>query len=311
VSGPECGAPRVSVLIPAHNAASTIEQAVVSALTQTISDLEVIVVDDGSLRPVAGSLDAVHDPRLQILRTARNRGVAAARNTALAAARAPVVAQLDADDWWQQSHLAGLLEALEDPGVGLAYANAEVIGHPQGLDRWIDVSAPGRNPARSVTVWQPHPVRDLATLYQGNPIPSPGVAMRTAAARAVGGYPEWLTVGEDWLLYMRLLRTGWRFSYVDRRSAVYRWPESRRGATFNRQHNAREAAKLFALLALASPRERAIRVRLAGELANIVSTHVPGSLSAWHLISRQSVRRPFALGSHAISDDRRDSPGRG
>jgi glycosyltransferase involved in cell wall biosynthesis len=272
------------VLIPAHNSASTIEHAVVSALTQTVSDLEVIVVDDGSRQPVAGSLAAVHDTRLQILRTARNRGVAAARNTALAAARAPVVAQLDSDDWWHPSHLAGLLEALGNPAVGLVYANADVIGHPRGLDRWIDVSAPDRRPPRSVTVWQPHPVQDLPTMYRGNPIPSPGVAMRTAAARAVGGYPEWLTVGEDYLLYIRLLRAGWRFSYVDRRSAVYRWPEPDRGATFNRRRNARETAKLFALLALASPRERAIRVRLAGELVNVVSTHIPGSLSAWHLI---------------------------
>jgi glycosyltransferase involved in cell wall biosynthesis len=272
--------------MPAYNAAQTIAQSVASALSQTVPDLEVIVVDDGSEEPVSCTLKAVDDGRLRVMRTARNHGVAAARNSGLAAARAPVIAQLDADDWWQESHLEGLLAALADRTVGLAYANAKVVGHPNGLDRWIGDLRAEESWRKCVTRQQRHPVDNLAALYQGNPIPSPAVAMRTAAARAVGGYPEWLTVGEEYLLYIRLMRAGWRFAYVDQPTGVYRWPQPGRGATFDRRHNARQEAKLFAALALASPRDRAIRARLAGELADVLTTHVPGSPAAWHLLRR-------------------------
>ena len=107
--------------------------------------------------------------------------------------------------------------------------------------------------------------------------------MRTAAARAAGGYPPWLTVGEDYFLYLKLLRAGWRFSYVDRASAVYRWPQPGRGATFDRRRAVRQQAKLYAALALSAPGEPAISLRLARELAEVVATHVPGSLAAWRL----------------------------
>jgi glycosyltransferase involved in cell wall biosynthesis len=275
--------------MPAYNAEQTIADAVASALAQTVSDLEVVVVDDGSARPAAAALASVRDGRVRILRSVANRGVSAARNSALAAARAPVVAQLDADDLWEETHLAGVLGALEDASVGLAYANAEVIGHPRGARFWIpsrDCSEPSvQGPGVS------HPVNDLETLYRGNPIPAPTVVMRTQAARAAGGYPRWLKVGEDYMLYIRLMQAGWRFAFVDRTSAVYRWPEPGRGATFDRRRNARQQLKLLLALIAEAPRESVLRAQLQRHLAEIVRTHVPGSV--W--IAR-TVRRMLSVG---------------
>jgi glycosyltransferase involved in cell wall biosynthesis len=263
-------------MMPAYNAEQTIGDAIASALAQTMADLEVIVVDDGSPHPVAAALESVRDERVRILRSAANRGVSAARNSALTAARAPVVAQLDADDLWKETHLEGVLSELEDPSVGLAYANAEVIGHPRGAKLWIpsrDSDEPAvQGPGVS------HPVNDLDTLYRGNPIPAAAVAMRTHAARAAGGYPQWLRVGEDYLLYIRLMQAGWRFAYVDRVSAVYRWPEPGRGATYNRRRNAREQLKLLLALLSDSPREPVLRAQLPRHLVAIVQSHVPGSV---------------------------------
>ena len=276
--------------MPAYNAERTIADAVAGALGQTVSDLEVVVVDDGSARPAAAALESVRDERLRILRSVANRGVSAARNSALAAARAPVVAQLDADDLWKETHLEGVLGELDDPSVGLAYTNAEVIGHPRGARLWI----PSRD-SRELAVQGPgvsHPVNDLDTLYRGNPIPAPAVVMRTHAARAGGGYPEWLKVGEDYLLYIRLLRAGWRFAFVDRASAVYRWPEPGRGATYDRRRHARQELKLLIALLAASPHDPVLRAQLPRHLREIVETHVPGSV--W--IAR-NVRRMLSVGS--------------
>jgi glycosyltransferase involved in cell wall biosynthesis len=274
--------PRVSVLIPAYNSPPEIVQAVTSALAQTIGDVEVIVSDDGSALPVAERLASVRDKRLRIIRSARNGGIAAARNAALAAAAAPIVAQLDHDDFWRDDHLEWLLPALSEPSIGLAYANAEIIGHPDGLDRWIAVRTPGDGLPGWLSDPSIHPVNDLTTLYRGNPIPALSVVMRTDAVRAVGGYPRGLDIATDYALYIRIRRAGWRFAYVDRPSAVYRWPEPQRGASFNRRRGHRHELRLFAGLALREPRNTAIRARLVKEIKNVVAAHVPRPLQVWH-----------------------------
>jgi glycosyltransferase involved in cell wall biosynthesis len=269
--------PRVSVLIPAYNSPPEIVQAVTSALAQTIGDVEVIVSDDGSALPVAERLAPVRDKRLRIIRSARNGGIAAARNAALAAAAAPIVAQLDHDDFWRDDHLECLLPALSEPTIGLAYANAEIIGHPDGLDRWIAVRTPGDGLPGWLSDPSIHPVNDLSTLYRGNPIPALSVVMRTDAVRAVGGYPRGLDIATDYALYIRIRRAGWRFAYVDRPSAVYRWPERERGASFDRRRGYRHELRLFAGLALHEPRNAAIRARLVVEIKHVIATHIPGA----------------------------------
>ena len=122
--------PRTSVLMPAYRANATIRESVDSALAQTVGDLEVIVVDDGSPEPVADALADVRDPRLRLLRHDRNRKAPAARNTALRAARAPLVSQLDADDLWHPEYLENVLPRFDDPGVGLVYTNCDDRGAP-------------------------------------------------------------------------------------------------------------------------------------------------------------------------------------
>lgn len=274
-------APRVSVLMPAYNAAATVAEAVASALAQSVAELEVIVADDGSAEPIAPALAAIDDERLRIVRRPRNGGVSAARNTALALARAPLVAQLDADDLWREDHLEHLLPSFEDPLVGLAYANVEIVGYA-GSDRWIAARAPDDGLARWIGNSAEHPVNDLRRLYRTNPIPAPGVVMRTEAVRAVGGYPEWLRVGEEYTLYIRLRRAGWRFAYVDRRTAIYRWPEPGRGATFNVRRSSRQEVKQFVVLALSSPPDLALYNGLWLRLVHLLTTHVPATVSIAH-----------------------------
>ncbi len=278
----------MSVLMPAYNAAATIAEAVASALAQTVAELEVIVADDGSPEPIAPALVEIDDERLRVVRRPRNGGVSAARNTALAVARAPLVAQLDADDFWRADHLEHLLAAFEDPGVGLAYTNVEIVGYA-GSDRWIAARTAGDGLARWIGNSAEHPVNDLSRLYRTNPIPAPGVVMRTDAVRAVGGYPEWLRVGEEYTLYIRLRRAGWRFAYVDRRSATYRWPEPGRGATFDVRRSARQEVKQFLVLSLTSRPNVALYDGLARRLVHLLGTHVPATLSMAPYV--RSVRR--------------------
>jgi cellulose synthase/poly-beta-1,6-N-acetylglucosamine synthase-like glycosyltransferase len=243
--------------MPAYRAEATIAQSVRSALDQTVEQLEVIVVDDGSPVPVADALGDVTDPRLRVLRHDRNRKAPAARNTALRAARAPFVSQLDADDLWEPDYLEHVLPRLEDPSVGLVYSNCRIEGHPFGHDTYI-VEA-------SV-----HPMYQFPKIAEQNPIPALTATMRRDAVLAVGGYAEWLWVCDDYHLYMKLARAGWRFDYVDRKLATYRWPQAERGQSFDRAAAEVDELKMFLGFVLRHPLtpgpRRQARTRLRREL---------------------------------------------
>lgn len=99
-------APIVSVVIPTFNRAGVVRAAVESALRQTLADLEVIVVDDGSVDTTQADLAAIADSRFRLLRHDVNRGAAAARNTGIRAARGNLIAFLDSDDTWLEDKLA-------------------------------------------------------------------------------------------------------------------------------------------------------------------------------------------------------------
>jgi glycosyltransferase involved in cell wall biosynthesis len=105
--------PLVSVVIPAFNASRYIRQAADSVLAQSLGDLELIVVDDGSTDDTREVLSRVSDPRLRILGDT-NHGPAHARNQGCRAARATrYVAFLDADDWWDADKLLEQTRFLE------------------------------------------------------------------------------------------------------------------------------------------------------------------------------------------------------
>ncbi len=111
----------VTVIIPCHNMQDFVGAAVRSALEQDPAPREVVVIDDastdGSAEAAAGSGD-----RVRIL-TGHGEGPASARNLGIAAATTEHVAFLDADDQWFPGKLRAQLEAIERPGVGVAYTD--------------------------------------------------------------------------------------------------------------------------------------------------------------------------------------------
>jgi glycosyltransferase involved in cell wall biosynthesis len=104
-------APRVSIIVPAYNAAATIAGAIDSALAQQFEGFEVIVVNDGSTDATAHVLDGYRD-RIRILQQP-NCGSVAARNAAARAAGGEYLAFLDADDLWLPGKLKLTVEALD------------------------------------------------------------------------------------------------------------------------------------------------------------------------------------------------------
>lgn len=110
---------RVSVIIAAYNVEAYIGRAIASVQAQTVSDLEILIVDDASRDGTATLVNhlASTDPRIRLLSQPENRGPSAARNRAVREAEGEWVAVLDADDAWRPERLEKLLELAGETGA--------------------------------------------------------------------------------------------------------------------------------------------------------------------------------------------------
>ena len=119
----------VSIIIPAYNRESLLKRAVETALQQTVGDIEVIVVDDGSTDKTAmvAQLCANVDPRVQLIRHKTNRGAQAARNTGVQVARGRWLASCDSDDAMLAKSLELRLKVAETEKVGVVHSDCYVL----------------------------------------------------------------------------------------------------------------------------------------------------------------------------------------
>jgi glycosyltransferase involved in cell wall biosynthesis len=136
---------KISVVIPAYQAADTIKNAIASVLAQDFTDFEILVVNDGSRDKTNSMVEAVSDERIRLLTHPTNRGAAAARNTGIRAARAELVAFLDADDVWSPEKLSEQVALMEDHPeyggcvTGFRYETEEgtSVEIPRKPDSWL------------------------------------------------------------------------------------------------------------------------------------------------------------------------------
>lgn len=197
------GSPRVSVIIPAYQAAGYLSRTLESAQQQTVADIEILVVDDGSTDGTADIVRAAaaNDPRVHLIHQA-NAGVAAARNTAIENARSPFVAPLDADDLWHPEKLEAQLHTMEeaDPDCVLVYSWYLAIDDEDKIVGFADfrprVSGNGLN-----------------EFALQNVVGASSPLLRRSAVLAVGGYDDSLRArggqgSEDWKLFTQLAATG-------------------------------------------------------------------------------------------------------
>ncbi len=113
---PTCATfPLVTVVIPAYNAAATIETTLLSVMGQTHRSLEIIVVDDGSTDGAAGIVTrlARQDPRIRLLQQPSS-GLSAARNLGIRASSGEYIANIDADDVWSRKNIEKQIAAIRN-----------------------------------------------------------------------------------------------------------------------------------------------------------------------------------------------------
>ncbi|MGY4607003.1 glycosyltransferase involved in cell wall biosynthesis [Bradyrhizobium sp. USDA 4474] len=207
----------VSVVVPAYNAEATIDETLRSVRSQSHNNLEIIVVDDGSVDKtvVVTESHAAQDPRIRIVKQ-DNQGVAAARNRGWREARSDFVAFVDADDLWAPRKIERQLNALISGGedVGLVYSWYVLIDDKSAV---IMNGAPARCTGDV-----------LPDIFMGNFIGNGSAALvRRNALLAANGFESGLRAAgaqgcEDFLFYCRVAEM-YHFAVVPEYLIGYRY----------------------------------------------------------------------------------------
>lgn len=187
--------PIVSVIIPAFNAEKYIVSAVNSILNQTLTDFEVVIIDDGSTDSTYNLINRIKDSRLRIY-SRGNKGLAETLRELVSKAKGTYIARMDADDVSLSNRLKLQVAILEtDPGVILVGSNVT----------YIDES--NKEIGRSISLTSKKAIRK--GMLKGNLIFHPSVMFRKKDYYRAGGYHPYITkYCEDYLLWIEMLKLG-------------------------------------------------------------------------------------------------------
>lgn len=215
-------APRISVVLPYRDAESTIEEAIDSVLAQSLGDVQVVAVDDGSrdgstaivtrLAARHGGLDPIALPP---------SGIVAALSAGMGAARSPLIARMDADDWSHPQRFAHQLELLRETQAAVVGCRVEGFGADgvgEGMRRYIEWQ-------NSLLSADDH----AREIFVESPLCHPSVVARREVLQAVGGWRD-VDWAEDYDLWLRLDAAGYPMVKVP--EVLFRWRQSPGQLTF-------------------------------------------------------------------------------
>jgi glycosyltransferase involved in cell wall biosynthesis len=245
----------VSVIIPTYNRCAMLLEAIDSVLAQSVTAIELIVIDDGSTDGTAEHLMRL-DKTIRIERIDHS-GPAAARNRGVALASAPLIAFLDSDDLWAPRKLERQLAFMRaNPACAISQTGEIWIRNGRRVNPGV------RHRKRAGDIF----IDSLRTCL----ISMSATMMRTDLFRSLGGFDEIMTAAEDYDLWLRIL--------IDHEAGLLDEPlVTRRGGHPDQTSATTPAIDRFRILALAklladdrlSPMRRAAVVEMLAEKCHI------------------------------------------
>lgn len=212
--------PRVSVLLPVYNGERTIESAIKSILRQSLADIELVVVNDGSTDSTPAIVDAIAraDERVRVIHSPQ-RGIIHALNIGIAECRAELIARMDADDISHPRRLQLQLDLMQSrPEISVCsslikmFPRQNLLGGLVRYEQWLNSLITPEQIARDIFV--------------ESPVAHPSVMVRRREIIEMGGYKEhgW---AEDYDLWLRYSAAGKLFAKVERMLLCWRQAEGR------------------------------------------------------------------------------------
>jgi succinoglycan biosynthesis protein ExoO len=206
--------PTVSVITATYNVAPYIGQCIESVLQQTLSDWEMIIVDDASTDETVAVVERyLSDPRIKLLRNDRNRKVSYARNRALENAQGRWIAVLDSDDWYAPQRLERLVEFAQQMHAEMV-TDLSVCISESGEILGTMWSAFGKNPR------QPR-YYSIEEVIRSHPAFKPLIKTEFLINNNIR-YLEHICMGEDFALAVEILLKGGRFAVLPEPMYFYR-----------------------------------------------------------------------------------------
>lgn len=219
--------PKISILLPVHNAAPFLSQCLESLGRQTFADYEVVAVDDGSTDDSAAVLlqAASQDSRLQVCQ-GPHRGLVETLNEGLGRCSGEYVARMDADDIAHPRRLELQIAALEAPRAPdivsslVAHFPRQTLGEGFRIyEEWLNSLV--------------HHDEIFRERFIESPLPHPSVMARRKDLSSIGGYRD-MGWPEDYDLWLRLAASGKTFGKVARALYLWRHHENRLTRTDSR-----------------------------------------------------------------------------
>lgn len=264
--------PIVSVVLPCFNAAEHLAATLASVSAQSLREIEILCVDDGSTDATREVIKdaAKGDPRIRLLQHpgGRNEGVSRSRQLGVATAKGELVAFLDADDLFHPTKLERQVEALRPTDALMCHTAIEVIGDWSD-ERRQKLASFYRKPATYPS--NPYPFLEHDDATTSLPIIlSSSLVRREALAQIPFGIPQVFQT-EDWLLWLLLGEQG-KFLYLDDVLTSYRVHAGSYNASVqDNPLKGRYSRQELCLSAMALARTEALRSRMKAELSKALA----------------------------------------
>lgn len=191
---------RFSVIIPLYNKAPYVAKAIGSVLSQTFTDYELVVMDDGSKDDsFAVASKAVEGcPNYHLYQQA-NGGVSVARNNAVSLSQGRYLCFLDADDWWEPTFLEEMSKLIDEfPNAGIYGTNYTIVNETKRKTRVANIGVGQGFESGYINYCQVYAKTLAMPLWTG------AVSMPRAVFDEMGGFPKGIRLGEDFLLWIRV-----------------------------------------------------------------------------------------------------------
>lgn len=191
---------RFSIIIPLYNKAPYVEKAIRSVLSQTFTDYELIVMDDGSMDDSYSiALNAIEGCGNCHIYRQKNSGVSMARNNGVALSKGRYLCFLDADDWWEPTFLEEMSKLIEEfPDAGIYGTNYTIVNETKHKTRVAPIGVEAGFEKGYINYCQVYS-KTLAM-----PLTSISVAIPRSVFDELGGFPKGIKLGEDFMLWIHI-----------------------------------------------------------------------------------------------------------
>lgn len=194
--------PKISVIMSVYNGDNHLRESIESILTQTFTNFEFIIVNDGSTDASLQIIQTYNDKRIRIINNQENIGLTKSLNKALKQAQGEYIARQDADDLSLRNRLELQLEFLDShPEIAVLGTGIYVINE--------------RGEVIEKRIMAPNPIKSLA---KGNRFIHGSVMIRKSVIDVMGGYIEYLKYSQDYELWLRISR---KYDVINLKAALY------------------------------------------------------------------------------------------